>query len=176
MTTTAGKRISPERSEVSLMARIGIPILAVAGLGIASYLTYVHYMVIEPICAFNMECDEVLSSSYATIWGVPLGLFGALMYAILAIFGLLLWRKDSAWEHLVALGTYGVALAGIVFTFYLYYLEIFILHAFCFWCVMSSIVLLCIFALSVINFFTIGGNLKKSPHVQRFKLSQYIGW
>ena len=176
MTTKDLRRAPAGRTTTNLVARIAIPILGIVNIGISGYLTYVHYSLIKPVCVFNLECDEVLSSSYSAMWGVPLALFGLVMYVLLTVFGLLLWRKDSAWEHLIALGTYGVALAGIVFTGYLYYLEIFVLHAFCSWCIISSIVLACIFVISLVNFITTKRKLERSPHARPLKLSHFIGW
>ena len=176
MTLQENRRESPRRSVTGLIARIGIPILGLAGVAVSGYLTYIHYTYIKPVCVFNLECDEVLSSSYAAMWGVPLALLGLVMYVVIIDLGLLLWRKDSEWEHLIALGTYGVALAGIVFTGYLYYLEIFVLHAFCSWCIISSIVLACIFVISLVNFISIKRRLERSPHARPLKLSHLIGW
>jgi uncharacterized membrane protein len=146
------------------------------GVGISSYLTYVHYGSVTAVCPFNARCDVVLSSPYAQMWGVPLSLLGLLMYAVLTTMGFWLWRAQSRWERLIALGAYTVALSGTLFTGYLYYLEIFELHAFCSWCVASSVVIVGILALSLINFFAVTRRLEKRASARRFKLSRYIGW
>lgn len=158
------------------MTRIAVPVLGLAGLGVSSYLTYVHYALIEPVCVFSAKCDEVLASPYAQMWGVPLALLGMIMYAVVIALNLLLWRRDSAWEHPIALGIYGVTLTGMVFTGYLYYLEIFVLHAFCSWCIISSIILAIIFVISIINFVRTKRRLENAPHTRRLKLSDIIGW
>ena len=59
--------------------------VAVAGLGIATYLTIVHYAGGTPVCAVAHGCATVQKSSYAQLAGVPVALLGALGYlAILA--------------------------------------------------------------------------------------------
>ncbi|HEY96075.1 MAG TPA: hypothetical protein G4O15_14195, partial [Dehalococcoidia bacterium] len=65
----------------------------------------------------------------------------------------------------------------VIFTVYLYYLEIFVLHAFCSWCIVSSIVILSIFILSLVNLNKITQpSDKKSRRKRRFKLSDYVQW
>ncbi len=153
------------------LVRTAIFGLSVAGLGVSGYLTYVHYAVIEPLCVFNAKCDVVLASSFAQIWGVPLALLGLVMYATVLAFSLMARRRDSAWQHLVALGLYGVTLTGMVFTVYLYYLEIFVIHAFCSWCVISSVILAGIFILAVINFTATGRNLRQTGPPRHFRIT-----
>jgi uncharacterized membrane protein len=161
-------------------ARTGIVlsllVLGLIGMGISSYLTYVHYRSVTAVCPFNAKCDVVLSSPYAQMWGVPLSLLGLLMYAALTLMGFWLWRKQTEWWHLIALGTYAVALSGTLFTGYLYYLEIFELHAFCSWCIASSVVIVSILALSLINLFAVTRRAEKRASARRFRLSRYIGW
>lgn len=160
----------------NLVARAAIPLLGLVNLGISGYLTYMHYALASPICLFNLECDEVLTSPYTAIWEMPLALLGLVMYFVLTVLGLLLWRKESKWEHLIVLGTYSLALGGLIFTGYLYYLEIFVLQAFCSWCVASSIVLAAIFGFSTANFISTRRRLEHNPHARRFKISDYVEW
>ena len=103
----------------------------------------------DPICLFNARCDLVQASPYAFMWTVPVPLLGLLMYAYLTFLSGLLFRGKPEWENILSLGIYGVSLTGVIFTAYLYYLEIFVLHAFCSWCIVSSIVILFIFILSL---------------------------
>ena len=55
--------------------RLRVPIAAacVVGIGIASYLTYVHYAHTAPICTTG-GCEKVQRSSYAKLAGVPVAL------------------------------------------------------------------------------------------------------
>ena len=60
--------------------RIAGIVLAVLGLGVAGYLTYVHYAGIDPVCNIAHGCAKVQSSSYAELAGVPVALLGLLGY------------------------------------------------------------------------------------------------
>jgi uncharacterized membrane protein len=150
--------------------------LSLVGTGISGYLVYAHFFKIKPVCLPGAPCEVVLSSRYADMWGVPLSLLGLLMYAVLTLMGFWLWQGQSQWQHLIDLSTYAIALSGTLFTGYLYYLEIFELHAFCSWCIASSMVIVSILALSLINLFAVTRRIEKRASARRFRLSRYIGW
>jgi len=109
-------------------------VLALAGLADAIYLTVEHLSGRSVRCGLTSGCSEVLSSSYATLGGYPLALFGALAYftafalATLAAFGSLRAR------HLLA------PLVALMFatTLWLLYLQAFVLRAFCQYCLLSA--------------------------------------
>ena len=119
-------------------------VLALVGIGIASYLTYVHYRGLSPICAIDQGCEKVQSSRYAKVGGVPVPLIGLVGY--LAILASLLVRGEAA-----RLATAGMALGGFAFSVYLTGLELFEIHAICQWCVGSAIVMTAIAALATIR-------------------------
>jgi uncharacterized membrane protein len=109
--------------------------LAVIGVAIAGYLTWVHYADIEPICAGGGGgCEKVQTSSYAELAGVPVALIGLIGY--LAILGSLLVPGEAG-----RMGGALLALAGFGFSAYLTYLELFEIDATCQWCVASAVVM-----------------------------------
>jgi uncharacterized membrane protein len=119
-------------------------VLALVGVGIASYLTYVHYKGLSPICAIDHGCEKVQSSRYAKVGGVPVPLIGLVGY--LAILASLFVRGELA-----RLATAGMAIGGFAFSVYLTSLELFEIHAICQWCVGSAIVMTAIAILSTIR-------------------------
>jgi uncharacterized membrane protein len=120
----------PRISRLNALAAV----LALAGLADAIYLTVEHLSGRSVRCGLTSGCSEVLSSSYATLGGYPLALFGALAYftafalATLAAFGSLRAR------HLLA------PLVALMFamTLWLLYLQAFVLRAFCQYCLLSA--------------------------------------
>ena len=54
--------------------------LCLAGVGIAGYLTYVHYAGLRPICGISHGCETVQTSSYASLVGIPVALLGLISY------------------------------------------------------------------------------------------------
>lgn len=119
-------------------------VLTLVGIGIASYLTYVHYKGLSPICALNQGCEKVQSSRYAKVGGVPVPVIGLVGY--LAIFASLTVRGELA-----RLATAVMAIGGFAFSVYLTSLELFRIHAICQWCVGSAIVMTALAALSTIR-------------------------
>lgn len=108
--------------------------LTVAGLGVAGYLTYVHYAGISPVCEIAHGCEKVQTSQWAKIAGVPVALVGLIGYA--GILAALLVRGDTA--RLVAAL---MAIVGFGFSVYLTYREVFTIKAICIWCVGSATIL-----------------------------------
>jgi uncharacterized membrane protein len=117
--------------------RLRIAGLAVvlAGVGVASYLTYVHYAGLQPFCAGGGHgCERVQSSSYARLGGIPVALLGLAGY--LAIAAALLAPGERA-----RLAAAALAVSGFGFSAYLTYLELFVIDAICQWCVASAVLL-----------------------------------
>jgi uncharacterized membrane protein len=50
--------------------------LAVAGLAVSGYLTWVHYAELESFCSSISDCERVQSSDYAELAGIPVALLG----------------------------------------------------------------------------------------------------
>ena len=120
-------------------AAIGV---ALAGLGIATYLTVVHYSGGEPVCAVAHGCATVQQSDYAALAGVPVALLGLLGYVAILV---ALARDGEAWRTAGAF----LSLAGLAFSGWLTYVEVGVLHAICIWCVGSAICMALLAALTI---------------------------
>ena len=115
--------------------------IATIGLGIATYLTIVHYAGGEPVCAVAHGCATVQKSDYAQIAGAPVALLGVLGYlTILAS----LVRDTEATRTAAAF----LSIGGLAFSGWLSYVEVFELDAICIWCVGSAI---CMALLAIIT-------------------------
>lgn len=134
------------------LARLQL-ILVIAGIGIAGYLTYVKLFAIEPYCAGVGNCEAVQTSPYAELLGVPVAIWGLLTY--LALLALVLVKR-SDWRdlgHPAGMAIFLVTLVGVIFSAYLTYLEVAVIHAICPWCVASAVVMVALFILSIIEMF-----------------------
>ena len=124
--------------------RLASAAVAVIGLGIAGYLTAVHYGGGEPVCAIAHGCAVVQQSEYADFAGVPVALLGLIGYAgILAT----LLRDDHAARGATAL----LSLMGAGFSAWLTYVEVARLDAICIWCVASAICMTLLAGLSTVR-------------------------
>jgi uncharacterized membrane protein len=123
--------------------RVATAALALAGLAIAGYLTWVHYADLEPICVGGGgSCEKVQASRWAELAGVPVAVLGAGAYA--TILGSLALPDDLG-RSVAAF----VSLAGFGFSAWLTYVELFEIEALCQWCVASALVITALAAVSV---------------------------
>lgn len=111
-----------------------LAIIALFGLADATFLTVAHLTGDDAVCGSFAGCSVVLGSAYATMKGIPTAAFGAMAYftvfsaAILAAFGYT-WARG----FLVSL-----VAAMLSASLYFLYLQAFVLHAFCPFCLFSA--------------------------------------
>jgi uncharacterized membrane protein len=109
--------------------------LSLVGLGVAIYLTYVHYSGIQPVCTAGGSCIKVQTSQWSRLAGVPVALIGLIGY--IAILASLVAPDREA----TRLATLGFTVIGFGFSAYLTYRELFSIHAICEWCASSAVIL-----------------------------------
>jgi uncharacterized membrane protein len=121
--------------------RVSSAVVGAIGLGIAGYLTAVHYDGGAPVCAISHGCATVQQSDYAVLAGLPVALLGLIGYAGIL---LTLLRDDES----ARVATVFLALVGAGFSAWLTYVEVFELDAICIWCVASAVCMLALAGLS----------------------------
>jgi uncharacterized membrane protein len=127
--------------------RITMRLLTVLGLVLASYLTYIHYAGIKPLCGRNGGgCEIVQTSQYSTLVGIPVALIGLLGY--IAILGSLLAPENETSRF----ATVAFTVVGFGFSAYLTYRELYSIHHICEYCVSSAVIVTILMCLSVWRF------------------------
>ncbi len=120
-------------------------ILALIGLGVSLYLWYSKVSKSTIICTPGSDCDLVNASPYSMLLGIPVAAIGAAGYAALLVLALwALFGRDNAPEWLLN-ARLAMASIGLFFAAYLTGIEVFVLHAYCIWCVIQAIAMLGIF-------------------------------
>jgi uncharacterized membrane protein len=125
-------------------------LLSLVGLADSIYLTITHLTGENVTCVASSGCSEVLSSVYASVGKIPLGAFGALGYfvafslATLAAFG---YPRTRAFLTVVIAGM-------LATTLWLLYVQAFVLHAFCDFCLLSAGLTFSLSALIAASYFT----------------------
>ena len=109
-------------------------------MGIAAYLTYVHYDQGALVCGGG-GCHTVQASRYAEVGMVPVALLGLGLYLAVMLLGLVRWFRPGLLFY-ATVAAFALTLGGAVYTAYLTYLEIAVIHAICQWCVASGIVMI----------------------------------
>ena len=144
--------MSNSENTVSQTGKVSkLPLLAAAvaliGLADAIYLTIHHYTGETVPCTIVAGCEQVLTSSYAEIAGIPLAIFGAAAYfaafslAILTAYGNR--RMWTLFGILVILMT--------AFTAWLIYLQGFVIEAFCQFCLVSAATTITLFIIFLVS-------------------------
>lgn len=111
-----------------------IAFFSLLGLGVATYLTIVHYTGDAPLCLASGGCEKVQSSEWAKLFGVPVALIGLGGYLAI-ILSLFIPGENGR------IVTATLAIVGFAFSAYLTYRELFTIKAICQWCVASAVLM-----------------------------------
>jgi uncharacterized membrane protein len=130
--------------------KLGIYITSIIGLIDALYLTWVKLTHRVAFCGTYGGCETVNTSSYASILGIPIAVFGAGAYLVIIIL-LFLENKGQFWKENSPILVFGITLVGVLYSIYLTYIEIAVLHAICPYCVVSGIAMLVLFFLAILR-------------------------
>lgn len=130
-------------SRTSVTLYIVAAIVSLVGLADSIYLTVQHITGQSVRCTVIAGCSEVLSSPYATVYGLPLALFGAIAYFTVFSLAILAAFRYPLVGKLLSL------LVGLMFltTLGLIYLQAFVIHHFCQFCLLSAAVTIALTAL-----------------------------
>jgi uncharacterized membrane protein len=131
--------------------RQAIALLALVGLFVALYL-WLHALGFGgPIKCGTGGCDTVQASPWAVLFGIPVAFYGVAGYLAVLVVTLVALRPaalgQSKWDLLLV----GLATVGVLFTAYLTYLELFVIHAICRWCVGSAVIMTAIWIVALLS-------------------------
>jgi len=129
-----------------------VVILSFGGFLDSSYLTAKHYLHFEVTCSFLNGCEQVLTSSYSTMFGIPVALLGVLYYLAVFLSAVaFLDRKKPIFLKAMVL----FPVAGFAFSLWFVFVQAFLLEAFCLYCLLSALIAGCLFILTLCYFFRI---------------------
>ena len=134
----------------SVARRMTITALALVGFFISLYLTLFKLGLVGTLaCAAGSSCDTVNLSGWGSFLGLPVAAWGMVFYAV--TFGLAFAGAHDRWlaDRRLAVILSLWAGWGVLFSAWLTYLELFVIHAICTWCVISAVIVTVIFGLSV---------------------------
>lgn len=138
-----------EKTNKGTVAAVLAAVVALAGLADSGYLTAKHLTGAQVPCSVISGCETVLTSQYAEILGIPTAAFGVIAYflafslAILTAYG-----NRGMWK---LFGGLVVVMTG--FTFWLIYLQAYVIGAFCQFCLLSAATTLTLLAIFLYTFF-----------------------
>ncbi len=111
-------------------------IVALLGFFDAAFLTITHYVGGTLPCPAAGSCDVVTSSAYSKIAGIPVALLGALYYLATTVAMICYLDKKNPLFRNAALSFVGI---GFLFTLWFVYVQLFVLHSICIYCMGSAL-------------------------------------
>ena len=134
-----------------MKVRMGIVLLAMAGLFVSAYLYLYKLGLIGTLACGTGGCETVQRSPQSKFLGVDVSLIGLVGYAVLLGLGLLALQPRFAGRSWPVRALPVLSGGAVLFTGYLKYLEFFVIHAICRWCVVSAVLITVLFVLSVLE-------------------------
>ena len=123
--------------------------LALAGIFISLYLTLYKLGVIGELSCTIGSCETVNTSRWSVFFGLPVAAWGLLFY--LDVFGVALIGTMPRFEDdpIISIVLVVEAAIGVLFSAWLTYLELAVIHAICIWCVTSAVIVLILLLVSI---------------------------
>jgi uncharacterized membrane protein len=123
---------------------------SVVGLLDSLYLSWSKLAHTAVFCGGSGQCETVQSSSYAEFAGIPIAILGVIAY--LVILGIhYLETRGNFWSENGPVLLFGLGLIGFLYSAFLTYIELAVLHAICPYCVISAVAITIIFLVSIVR-------------------------
>jgi uncharacterized membrane protein len=129
--------------------RMAIAVVSLIGLFVALYLSMYKWGMTGAMTCTIGGCEVVQNSPWSVFLGRPVAEWGLAAYALLLVISFVGLQPRFAEARWIPLTTFLVAAGGVAFSGYLTYLEAFVIHAWCQYCVISAILITIIFFLSI---------------------------
>ena len=160
----------------TLQLRMIIGVLALLGLLVSLYLALFELEISASLVCIGTGCEGVNSSPWVHLFYVPIAVIGLAGYGAILVVDLLWmkrrrlvggttprkprWSQTVPWLYNPLAGIpvravlVGLSWFGFLFSLFLTYLELFVIHAICTWCVVSAVLITATFGLATAGWFT----------------------
>lgn len=122
-------------------------LVALAGIFVALYLTLYKLGYIGTLACGVGSCETVQMSKWATLLGLPVGAWGVAFYVAVFAVAVAGVQPALAADRRVSLLLVMMTGFGVLFSAWLTYLELFVIHAICMWCVVSAVLAVVLFVI-----------------------------
>ncbi|TDJ56654.1 MAG: vitamin K epoxide reductase family protein [Gemmatimonadetes bacterium] len=131
--------------------RMAAALLSLVGVFVSSYLYLYKIGKIGTMACGTGGCETVQTSEWARFLGIEVSLLGLLGYLGLFLVALAGLQPPLVARRGVALLLVAMSGLGVAFAFYLTVLEVFVIHAICYWCVGSAVIIILVLAASLLD-------------------------
>jgi uncharacterized membrane protein len=146
------------------------PALAVIGVGISIYLSYIEITHTDAVCGPIGDCNAVQSSSYAYFLGIiPIAVLGLLSYLAIGVAWVVRKFGETESKKTITMTIWWFALIGTLFSIYLTFLEPFVIGATCAWCIASAITMTLILWTTTPEIHSIRHQSSRRPGYRKFR-------
>ena len=111
-----------------------------------------------PVLCGIGDCEAVQTSEYSRISGIPVAFFGVLGYLSILTLAFLGLQPGFQSSRTIPILLFCGGVVGLAFSAYLTYLEAYVIHAWCQWCVSSAIIMALAFLASIPELKRMGGS------------------
>ena len=131
--------------------------LALAGILISTYLTLYKLGVIGELTCSIGSCETVNTSRWSVFLGIPVAAWGLVFYMDVFVIALVGTMPRFENEPFISVVLVAQAMVGVIFSAWLTYLELGVIHAICIWCVTSAAIVAAISLVSIADLREIRG-------------------
>jgi uncharacterized membrane protein len=131
--------------------RMWMALISLAGLFLGAYLTLYKFGVIGALACNVGSCEQVQTSRWSVFLGLPVATWGLGFYLLMLVLSIAGLQSRFLDSRRLSLGMVLLAGWGVLFTAWLNYLEAFVIHAWCEWCLGSAGMVLLLFTLAVMD-------------------------
>ena len=130
---------------------MGVALLSLIGIFVAAYLYLYKIGKIGSVMCGTGGCETVQLSRWSSFLGIDVALIGIVGYAGLLVLAIASLQPGLAGDPRPARLLAVLSGIGALFAIYLTWLELFVIHAICRWCVVSAVIITAIFVLSLLD-------------------------
>ena len=131
--------------------RMWMALISLLGLFLGVYLTLYKFGYIGTLACGVSSCEKVQTSRWSDFLGLPVATWGAGFYVVMLAMALAGLQERHAESSGLSLAMVLWTGWGVLFTAWLNYLEAFVIHAWCEWCIGSATMVVILFLLSVFD-------------------------
>lgn len=131
--------------------RMVIALLALAGVILSTYLALYKLGYIGVLTCGTGDCETVQTSRWASFLGLPVAAWGVGFYLLTLVVALAGIHGPLAGDYRGSAALVALSAWGVLFSAWLTWLELFVIHAICRWCVGSAVLVLAIFLASLLD-------------------------
>ena len=124
-------------------------LIALIGVFVSLYLTLYKLGYIGTLACGTGGCETVQLSKWGDFFGVPVAGWGVGYYGLVLALAVAGVQERFAESRRLTMALLLVTCWGLLYTLWLTYLELFVIHAICRWCVGSAAMTVALFALAL---------------------------